>query len=88
MALVLRRAWLVGLAITAVIGGGGALVMRLELLDAGRTLSPELYSSAFSLYVALTGMVVAALIAVPTLISDSRARWSCSAVSPSWCGAP
>jgi heme/copper-type cytochrome/quinol oxidase subunit 1 len=68
----LRRSWLVALIIVATIGGGSALAMRAELFDAGRTLAPELYSSVFSLHaVAMTGVVVAALIALPTLILES-----------------
>lgn len=67
----LRRAWLIALVIVATIGGGSALAMRAELFDAGRTLSPELYTSAFSLHaVAMTGVLVAALIALPTLILE------------------
>ncbi|HEY6037512.1 MAG TPA: hypothetical protein VIV58_24695 [Kofleriaceae bacterium] len=69
MIAILRRAWLVALAVVAVAGAAGALAMRVQLFAPGGTLGAELYGKAFSLHsVAMIGALVAAWIALPTLI--------------------
>ncbi|MGE5184815.1 MAG: hypothetical protein ACM31C_22240 [Acidobacteriota bacterium] len=67
--LALRRAWLVATACVAVIGAASAVVMRVELLDPGITLSPDTYGRALALHgLAMVGALVAAFVAIPTLV--------------------
>jgi hypothetical protein len=64
----LRRAWLWAVGCALVIGGGSALVMRLELLDPEPTLTPELYNHALVLHgLVSSGVLLAALLAIPAL---------------------
>jgi len=64
----LRRAWLCAIGAALVIGGGGALVMRFELLDPEPTLSPELYGHALVLHgLASLGALLAVVLMIPTL---------------------
>jgi hypothetical protein len=65
----LPRAWLVAIAGVTVIGGGGALVMRVELIDPGGTLSPAVYSHALVLHaLTMLGVFLAVFVAIPTLV--------------------
>jgi heme/copper-type cytochrome/quinol oxidase subunit 1 len=65
----LRRAWLVAIAIVAVLGAGSALVMRVALVDPGDALSPAVYGHALTLHgVMMLGLLVAAFVAIPTLV--------------------
>jgi hypothetical protein len=65
----LRRAWLIAIACVAMIAGGSALVMRIDLLDGAGTLSPTVYGRSLAVHaLAMVGVFVAAFIALPTLI--------------------
>jgi heme/copper-type cytochrome/quinol oxidase subunit 1 len=65
----LRRAWLWAICGALLIGGGGALVMRFDLLDPQPTLSPEVYGHAFALHgLASAGGLLATMLVIPALI--------------------
>jgi heme/copper-type cytochrome/quinol oxidase subunit 1 len=65
----LRRAWLIAIACVAALGGGSALVMRVGLVGPANAVSPASYDHAFVLHgMMMLGLLVAALIAIPTLV--------------------
>ncbi len=70
------RVWLAAIVCIAAVGGGSAVLMRVELVDPGNTVSPAVYSHAFALHaLTMLGLLVATFVAIPTLVIRPG-RWA------------